>query len=139
MALSIFDDKALPPREADLKQALGKTFKLWCDLRDHVVKEYAPISPEWGYASKSTGWGLRLKGEKRAVLYMTPCEGYFLASFALGEKAVAAAHAAKLPDPVLEVIDRAPKYAEGRGVRLEVQTSKGVDSIKKLAAIKMAN
>ncbi len=139
MALSIFDDKAHPPQEADLKQALGKTYKLWCTLRDHVVKEYAPISPEWGYASKSTGWGLRLKGEKRAVLYMTPCKGYFLASFALGEKAVAAAHASNLPDSVLDVIDKSPKYAEGRGVRLEVRTAKDVESIKKLAVIKMAN
>jgi hypothetical protein len=40
---------------------------------------------------------------------------------------------------MLEVIDKAPKYAEGRGVRLEVRTSKDVDSIKKLAVIKMAN
>ncbi len=139
MALSIFDDKGHPPKEADLKEVLGKTYKLWCTLRDHVVEEYSPISPEWGYASKSTGWGLRLKGEKRAVLYMTPCEGYFLASFALGEKAVAAAHAAKLPDCVLDIIDKAPKYAEGRGVRLEVRTAKDVESIKKLAVIKMAN
>ncbi len=139
MALSIFDDKALPPQEADIKRVLGKTYKLWCTLRDHVVQEYAPISPEWGYASKSTGWGLRLKGEKWAVLYMTPCNGYFLASFALGEKAVAAAHSANLPDSVLEVIDKAPKYAEGRGVRIEVRTAKDIDSIKKLATIKMAN
>ena len=139
MAISIFDDKAHPPKENDLCEVLGKTYKLWCALKDHVIAEYAPISPEWGFASKSTGWGLRLKGEKRAVLYMTPCKGYFLASFALGEKAVAAAHAAKLPTAMLEVIDKAPKYAEGRGVRLEVRTSKDVDSIKKLAVIKMAH
>jgi len=139
VALSIFDDKTHSPQEADIEQALGKTYKLWCALRDHVVKEYAPISPEWGYASKSTGWGLRLKGEKRAVLYMTPCKDYFLASFALGEKAVVAAHATKLPDSVLDIIDKAPKYAEGRGVRLEVRTAKDVENIKKLAAIKMAS
>lgn len=139
MAISIFDDKAHQPDESDLQQVLGKTYKLWCVLRDHVLEKYAPITPEWGYAGKSTGWGLRLKGEKRAVLYLTPCQGYFLASFALGEKAVAAAHSANLPVPVLKTIDSAPKYAEGRGVRLEVRSVKDADSIKKLAAIKMAN
>jgi hypothetical protein len=70
---------------------------------------------------------------------MTPCEGYFLASFALGEKAVKVAHASDLPAPVLEVIDGAKKYAEGRGVRLEVRAPEDVRSVEKLAIIKMAN
>jgi len=43
---------------------------------------------------------------------MTPCEGYFIASFALAEKAVKAAHETDLPVSVLEVIDIAKKYAE---------------------------
>ena len=54
---------------------------------------------------------------------MTPCEGYFIASFALGEKAVRAAHETDLPVSALEVIDIAKKYAEGRGVRLEVRSA----------------
>ena len=70
---------------------------------------------------------------------MTPCQGYFLASFALGEKAVRAAHQSGLPDSVLSVIDNARKYAEGRGVRLEVRSQGDLENIQKLAAIKMAN
>ena len=69
---------------------------------------------------------------------MTPCEGYFLASFALGEKAVQAARGSKLPASILHVIDSAPKYAEGRGVRLKVTTARDVRSIEKLAIIKMS-
>ena len=97
-----------------------------------------PPRQEWGFSSKSTGWGLRLKTEKRTVLYMTPCKGYFLASFALGEKAVKAAHESDLPASVLAVIDSARKYTEGRGVRLEVRTAEDVCNIEKLAVIKMA-
>ena len=73
------------------------------------------------------------------MLYMTPCPGYFLASFALGEKAVKAARESGLPDSVLAVIDNAKKYAEGRGVRLEVRSAKDVKNIEKLAQIKIAN
>jgi len=83
--------------------------------------------------------GLRLKREKRTICYMTPCEGYFIASFALGEKAVKAAHETDLPVSVLEVIDVAKKYAEGRGVRLEVRSAEDVGNVEKLAAVKMAN
>lgn len=139
MALSIFDDKSTPPTEADVKKALGKTYSLWTQIRDTVTKRFSPISVEWGYSGKAYGWGLRLKEAKRALLYLTPCNGYFLASFALGEKAVEAAKVAKLSAGILRAIEEAPKYAEGRGVRLEVRDSRDAESILILASIKAAH
>jgi hypothetical protein len=139
MALSAFDDKSRQPQDDELGATLGKAFPLWNELRRLIESRFAPVSEEWGFASKSTGWGLRLKGEKRTILYMTPCRGYFLASFVLGEKAVKMAHESDLPGSILEVIDSAKKYAEGRGVRLEVRSAKDVRSVEKLAIIKMAN
>jgi hypothetical protein len=40
---------------------------------------------------------------------------------------------------MLVVIDGAPKYAEGRGVRIPVRTSRDVDRVESLAALKVAN
>ena len=139
MALSAFDDKTRPPQEDELAAVLGKKFGLWNDLQSRSAARFAPLSIDWGYASKNTGWGLRLKQERRTVLYMTPCQGYFLASFALGEKAVKAAHESALPAEVLDVIDNAPMYAEGRGVRFEVRSAKDVRNMERVAIIKMAN
>jgi hypothetical protein len=139
VAISAFDDKTRPPQEDELATVLGKKLGLWNDLQSRITTRFAPLSIAWGYASKSTGWGLRLKQEKRTVLYMTPCQGYFLASFALGEKAVKAAHASKLSAEVLDVIDNAPRYAEGRGVRFEVRSAKDVRDVEQVAIIKMAN
>jgi hypothetical protein len=128
MALSAFDDKSRQPTDDDLASKLGDTAIQWIELKKLVTLKFAPVTFEWGYAS-----------EKRTILYMTPCEGYFLASFALGEKAVKAAHDSDLPVSVLDVIDGSKKYAEGRGVRLEVRTAGDVSNIEKLAMIKMAN
>jgi hypothetical protein len=139
MALSAFDDKTKPPQDDDLAATLGKTFVLWNRLKEAITAKYAPVTIVWGFSGKAYGWGMRLKRDKRAILYMTPCHGHFLASFALGEKAVFSAHESKLPASVLKIIDDAPKYAEGRGVRLEVRTTKDVRYIEKLAEIKMAN
>jgi len=72
-------------------------------------------------------------------MYLVPCPGYFVASFALGETACRAALVSKLPARVLEIIQHAPKYAEGRGVRFEVRNKKDLANIEALAAIKMAN
>ena len=123
MALSAFDDKSRVPQDGDLAATLGSMFVFWNELKRLIASRFSPLSLEWGFASEKTGWGLRLKREKRTILYMTPCKGYFMASFALGEKAVKAAHESDLPVSVLGVIDSAKKYAEGRGVRLEVRSA----------------
>jgi hypothetical protein len=139
MALSAFDDKSKTPRAAELKKVLGRTSGLWVKLKDHLESEYQPLSEKWTFAGQKWGWSLQLKQKKRTILYMTPREKHFSAGFALGERAVKAAHESDLPDSVLAIIDSARKYAEGRGVRIEVRTRKDLENTKKLAAIKMAN
>jgi hypothetical protein len=139
MALSVFDDKSSKPKPGELAEALGRTSKLWDELQSHLSAQYDPLSADWGFAGQNWGWSLRLKHKKRTVLYLTPCKRHFLVGFVLGEKAVRAAHEAGLPASVLEHIDSAPKYAEGRGVRFEVRNKKDLEAVKNLAAIKMAN
>ena len=139
MALSAFDDKSRPPQASELAAVLGRSSRLWDPLVDHIAAEYAPLDETWVFSGKKWGWALRLKQKKRAVLYLTPCERYLLAGFALGEKAVQAAHAAHLPDDVLTMIDTSHKYAEGGAVRVEVRTKRDLENVKQIAAVKMAN
>ena len=139
MALSAFDDKSNEPGAHDLRQVLGRSSARWDELIDHLATAQAPMETSWTYAGANWGWSLRLKRKKRTILYMTPRERHFLVGFALGEKAVAAAHEAGLPEAVLAVIDGARRYAEGRAVRLEVRTRKDLAPVERLAAIKMAN
>ena len=139
MALSAFDDKALEPTAAAVAEALVGATDLWTDLREQVAFQYDPLAEDWVFSGKKWGWSLRLKHKKRAVLYMTPSIGFFYAGLALGEKAVAAANTSDLPQSLLEIINSSQKYAEGRGVRLEVRSAADVDNVIKLAALKMVN
>ena len=139
MALSAFEDKSVKPSKRSLKTTLGRTSAHWDDLIAHISSEYPPLDETWNFAGAAWGWSLRLKQKKRTVLYMTPCRGHFIVGFALGEKVVKAARSSGLPKSVLSVIAEAKKYAEGRAVRLEIRTKKDLESVKRLAAIKMAN
>lgn len=139
MALSAFDDKTNPPTESELAAVLGDTSSFWRELKTQIGSRFEPTAEDWTFSGKKWGWALRLKHKKRAVLYMTPCKDHFLVGFALGEKAVAAAHQAGLPQAILDIIDDAPRYAEGRGVRVEVRCAEDVQHVVKLAEVKMAN
>jgi hypothetical protein len=81
---------------------------------------------------------LRVKSAKRNIVYLSPGHGGFVAAFALGEKAAAEVRASGLPKHVIEAVENAPRYAEGRGVRLAVGPA-DCDAVVELARIKMRN
>lgn len=139
MALSALTERSHEPTDEDLRNVLGKAYEVWIGLIDGVGERIGPISPTWGFTSKSTGWGLRLRQKDRIILYMTPQTGKFLVSFALGERAVAAAQLRGLSSTLLKAIDTAPRYAEGRGLRLEVSSKRQVRDLTALAEIKSEN
>lgn len=138
MALSALDEKDKPPTAARVAAVLGRARALWDDLLAHCGATHAPLSEKWNFPNVNYGWSLQLKRKDRTVLYMTPQRGYLIVSLVLGEKAVRAARESGLPDAVLGVVDAAPRYAEGRGVRFEVRNKILLKHVEKLAAIKMA-
>jgi hypothetical protein len=118
---------------------LGRAGALWARLHADLTSEFGPLAEQWSFSKTTNRWLLRLKRKQRTVVYLSPCRGHFLASFALGEKACAAAKDGGLPASVLAVIEAAPRYPEGRGVRLEVRSARDVSNVAELAAIKMAH
>ena len=139
MALSAFADKAHQPTNEDLRVALGPAHDAWNALIEAVAASIPQLDQIWGCTSKSTGWGLRLRHKERVILYMTPSTGHFLVSFVLGEKAVKQARSARLSKALLSAIEAAPRYAEGRGVRVTVSNRGQVASLASLAVIKHQN
>lgn len=139
MTLSALDEKSQVPNEKLLASVLGRTLTYWLDLRDFVEAEFGAYTEQWNFSGPKYGWSLRLILKKRTIVYLIPQKGCFLAGFVLGEKAFAEVHCANLPHTVLDVIDAAPKYGEGRGFRLSVRTKKDLESIKTLTGIKIAN
>jgi len=118
---------------------LGRAGGLWEGLQARLSSEFGPLAEKWSFSKSTNRWLLQLKRKQRTVVYLIPCRGHFLASFALGEKACAAAKDGGLPPSVLAAIESAPRYPEGRGVRLEVRSGKDVANVANLAAIKMAH
>jgi hypothetical protein len=136
MSPNAFIGKSSPPSEADLAAALGSAKPAWDQLLAELSQELA-LTSDWHSYSPKAGWALRLKRGDRNIVYLSPGRGRFLASFALGDKAVQTARASKLPKRVIAIIDTAKRYAEGTAVRLEVTGPKDIPAITRLAAIKL--
>lgn len=137
MTLSAFAAKELPPEPGQVLRTLGDSATVWELLISHIHSSYPPVSQSWTFAGAKYGWSLRLKRKDRVILYLTPQEGCFQLGVALGEQAVRSAHEAVLPAHILALLDAAPRYPEGRGIRLSIRSPDDLATAETLAAIKM--
>jgi len=133
-----FIGKTTLPTDDEVTTALGACAALWKQLVDWFAGQGVTIQ-EWNSYSPKAGWALRLKVKKRNIVYLAPCAGCFRVAFILGAKAVAAARKGDLSKSTLKLLDEAPRYPEGTGLRLLVKAPKDLAAIRKLALIKLAN
>ncbi len=139
MAASVFDDKASKPTAQELARVLGESNGLWKGIKKHLKAEYGELTEDWKFYGAKSGWILKTLRKKRNLFFFLPLEGSFKVSFVFGDKAVAAAEESDLPKDLIKTLKNARKYAEGRGLQIEVKGPADVENIKKLVEIKVNN
>jgi len=139
MSANVFIDKLAKPDDQALVRALGKTYPLWAEIEKHIATTLGESVEEWKYYGLKSGWTMKTLYKKRNLFFFTACEGYFRIAFVFGDRAVAEIVSSDLPKAVIEEITNAKKYAEGRGIRIDVKTRRDVESVKKLIAFKVMN
>ena len=134
-----FVGRTKAPSDADLAAALGAVKPLWDEIVVGIFRELGLTGSEWKSYSVKHGWALQLRRGKRNIVHLAPCQGSFHVLFILGDRAVAAARAAKLGATAAKLLDEAPRYPEGTGIRLEVSRPRQIPLVRKLARIKLDN
>jgi hypothetical protein len=134
-----FIGRAKAPSDADVAGALGPVKPLWDEIVVGMAHELGLTASEWKSYGVKHGWVLQLRRGKRNIVHLAPCTGSIHVLFILGDRAVAAARAGRLAASAAKLLDEAPRYPEGTGVRLEVSRQRQVPLVRKLARIKVEN
>jgi hypothetical protein len=135
-----FLGKPTQPTDSEVATALGSSANLWNEFIHWMADKEGITTQEWkGIVVKKYGWSLRLKQKARNIVYLSPGKGCFMVSFVLSDKALANAKRENLPQAVQDVLNSAPRYPEGNGVRLPVHRASDLSPIRKITAIKIAN
>lgn len=139
MLENAFINRPTPPTDADLAAALGSAKAHWDDLLASLARDEITTGHEWKTHNAKWGWSLRVLKKKRTILWLAPGRDGFNVMFILGDKAVAAARAARLAMNIRHALATAPRYPEGTGLRLVAKSARDLPGLRRLAAIKAAN
>lgn len=137
MSLSSLEDESRRPDAAQLRRVLGPSQSLWSRLVADAAARCPGLAPKWHFGGPRYGWSLRLKQKDRIVLYLIPGDARFLVGVVLGGKAVAAARTRGLSKAALAIVDAAPKYAEGVGIRMPVSSAADLRVAMQFLALKI--
>lgn len=138
-AQNAFAGQKTKPTDKAVASVLGSSLSLWNSLVADLKRDLTIDTAEWHTGSVKYGWSLRLQRKTRNIVYLGPRSGWFLAAFALGDKAIEAARASDLPANALKIIADATRYVEGTAVRIEVRQPGDLEVVKTLAKIKIEN
>jgi hypothetical protein len=134
--VSIFMDKDRIPAADSLSESLQDLFPVWQEVAAYALSASKGSGEEWNYSK--LGWNYRIKGKKSVIIYMMPCEKYFIASFVLGKKATEQVLSGTVSESIKATIRNAKVYREGRGFRITVADQKIASDIKILIDIKLS-
>jgi hypothetical protein len=139
MSEIVLNDKSQKPDESLLAEKLGSSVKFWREITSHVRNNYDSISEEWKFYGQKYGWQLKTFMKKRNLFFLIPSQDYFRIVFVFGDKAVAEIEKSDVAEDLKNKVKAAKKYAEGRGLPIEVRDRHYLADIKKLITIKISN
>lgn len=139
MESNVFMDKSIQPDDDRLAHVLGASWKFWDAIKGHIKEKHGDVIEEWKFYSPKYGWTLKTLLKKRNLFFFTPLDGYFRLGFVFGDKAVAVVEQSDLPVAIINELKNARKYAEGRGLRIEIQNQGDVENVRTLIDIKIKN
>jgi hypothetical protein len=137
--VSIFMEKAIVPTEDMLQEKIGLSYSWWTEIREFVLASFTKCVAEWNFPGKNYGWSYRIKDKKRAIIYLLPRNGHLKVAFVFGQKATDQILAGDFSAEIKDQLMKAKKYAEGRGISIDVADEDILMEIKKLVWIKMKN
>jgi len=117
------------------KKRLGQTFL----FKQFIAEEIGDTTEEWKYYGKKLGWTLKKFYKKRNLFFIGMYKGYFKIAFVFGERAVKNVLDSSIAAELKKELSEARKYAEGRGISINVDNDNYLDDVKELIRIKVRN
>lgn len=127
------------PTDSLLRAAIGETFSHVEHIRAFVKEKYGATTEEWKFYGQKYGWQLKTFLKKRNLFFIIPLESSFKIVFIFGDRAVEAIEKSDVSEALISEVVGAKKYAEGRGLSIDIKDQKALKDVEILIDIKINN
>lgn len=138
MSASIYTEKMVMPDDNMLNYDLAGTKAFLDEIAEVIKTNYGDFCTEWKFYNHKSGWILKMFTKKRNVLFVIPCNQHFRVVFTFGEKAFDLIMMSSLPDSIKKDLSETKKYAEGRTIQFEVNTTDDLKHVLEMIKIKLS-
>ena len=135
----VFVEKNSKPDDRLMSEKIGKTFQYLQEIRKFIKENFGTTTEEWKFYGQKYGWQLKTFLKKRNLFFIIPFESFFKIVFIFGDRAVEQIKKSDIADNLKNEVINAKKYAEGRGLSIEVYNDSHISDIKELIDIKISN
>jgi uncharacterized protein DUF3788 len=123
----VLNEKSNKPNDAVLEETLGNA-KEYLDYFIELTNEYIQ---EWKFYNKKSGWTLKIATKKKALLWLIPYSGYFLAGMALREPEwQMLLDSDDTPELIKDLLNDSKKYPEGFALSVTIKTEEEFEAMK---------
>jgi hypothetical protein len=137
MSENQFKSKDEVPDDNLVKEKLQSNFSNLEAIRSYISETIGETTEEWKFYGVKYGWNLKKFLKKRNLFFIGIYEGFFKISFVFGESAFHAVMESDISADLKTALSQARKYAEGRGLSIDVHDDTSLNDIKKLLQIKV--
>jgi len=136
MSIGVFNDKSIQPSDSEVAEMISVHFPLWEQLIQSVRRQYA-VSEDFKFLyGKSYGWARRFKVKGQLLVSLFPTQGGFTAQVNLGTDEVEKALGMKMSGNIVQAIERATPFAEGRWLFIQVENQDDLQDVLRLVELR---
>ena len=133
-----FSNPSVQPGDDLVFSLIGEKKKYWQKIIRHLVENYKDISWSWNWYNDGKQWLFKLVQKRKTIFWaavLVTCD--FRVTFYFGDKAEPILYGSDLPENVKENFKTAKKYGAIRPVTILVTSDKDMETVLKLAEIKV--
>ena len=133
----VLSDKQIIPTDEYIFSIIGDKKILWQSIMNYLSENYKDISGKWNYYNDGKQWLYKLVQKKKTVFWIGVLKDTFRVTFYFGDKAEPLIDSSDLSQTIKDEFKSGKRYGKIRAVSLKMSDLSDVESVKKLAAIKM--
>lgn len=134
----VLTDPKIPPTDAVLAQALGRSHALWTAFFERSKADHPGLATEWRYYNDGKAWLMKVTYKKKTVVWVSVHARFFRITAYLTEKARAAVDASDLSADCKEQFAHGKRYGKLIGVSVVCRKKADVKDAIALIALKLS-